>query len=186
MPPFDFQPTLNGDLLGLRPARPEDFDALFAVASDKEIWAIHPAHDRWQEPVFRAFFDGAFADEGGLVAIERATNEIVGFSRYSMERCLPGEVEIGWTFLARRLWGGRYNGEMKRLMLDHAFRFVDTVVFRVGETNLRSRRAVEKIGGLLLDGRTEAVMLHDAPVTHVTYAIRREDWLSGPGGGVQP
>ena len=175
MPAFDFQPTLRCELLDLRPARRQDFEALFAVASDKEIWAIHPAHDRWQEPVFCAFLDGALADEGGLVAIERATNEIVGFSRYSMERCLPGEVEIGWTFLARRLWGGRYNGEMKRLMLDHAFRFVDTVVFRVGETNLRSRRALEKIGGRLIEGRTEAVTVAGAPATHVTYAIRRAD-----------
>lgn len=176
MPSFDFQPALDGDLLALRPARPEDFDALFAVASDREIWAIHPAHDRWQEPVFRAFLDDAFADRGGLVAIEQASGAIVGFSRYSMTRCEPDEVEIGWTFLARRLWGGRYNGEMKRLMLDHAFRFVGTALFRVGDTNLRSRRAVEKIGGQLIAGRTETVMVAGAPATHVTYAIRREDW----------
>jgi RimJ/RimL family protein N-acetyltransferase len=171
---FDFQPRLHGDLLDLRPATPRDFAALFAVASDREIWALHPAHDRWQEPVFRAFLDGAFADEGGLVAIERASGAIVGFSRYSMTRCQPGEVEIGWTFLARRCWGGRINGAMKRLMLDHAFRFVDTVIFRVGEANLRSRRAVEKIGGQLIEGRTETVTISGAPATHVTYAIRRE------------
>jgi RimJ/RimL family protein N-acetyltransferase len=170
---FDFQPTLHGDLLDLRPATPADFDALFAVASDREIWALHPAHDRWQEPVFRAFLDGAFADEGGLVAIERASGAIVGFSRYSMTRCEPGEVEIGWTFLARRCWGGQVNGAMKRLMLDHAFRFVDAVVFRIGETNLRSRRAVEKIGGQRIEGRSETVMVAGAPAEHVTYAIRR-------------
>lgn len=170
---FDFRPTLHGDLLDLRPATPDDGAALFAVASDREIWALHPAHDRWQDPVFRAFLDGAFADEGGLVAIERASGTIVGFSRYSMTRCQPGEVEIGWTFLARRCWGGRYNGAMKRLMLDHAFRFVDTVIFRVGETNLRSRRAVEKIGGQWIEGRTETVTVAGAPATHVTYAIRR-------------
>ena len=179
MPAFDFRPALHGELLDLRPVDREDFDALFAVASDKEIWAIHPAHDRWREPVFRAFFDGTFADEGGLVAIERASGAIVGFSRYSMQRCEPGDVEIGWTFLARRLWGGRHNAAMKRLMLDHAFRFVDTVIFRVGETNLRSRRAMEKIGGVLTD-RTETVMLGGAPVTHVTYAIRRADWATVP------
>lgn len=175
MPSFDFQPTLRGELVALRPARPDDFGALFAVASDPEIWAIHPAHDRWQEPVFRAYLDGAFADRGGLVAIEQASGDIVGFSRYSIERCEPGEVEIGWTFLARRCWGGRYNAEMKGLMLDHAFRFADTVIFRVGETNLRSRRAVEKIGGRLIEGRTETVVVAGAPATHVTYAIRRAD-----------
>jgi N-acetyltransferase len=174
MPSFDFQPTLRGEQIDLRPARPEDFGALFAVASDREIWALHPAHDRWQEPVFRAFLDDAFADEGGLVAIERASGDVIGFSRYSMSRARPGEVEIGWTFLARRCWGGRFNGEMKRLMLDHAFRFVDAVIFRIGETNWRSRRAVEKIGGRLTD-RTETAMLNGAPVIHVIYVIRRTD-----------
>lgn len=182
MPSFDFQPTLEGGLIALRPALPDDFDALFAVASDREIWAVHPAHDRWQEPVFRAFLDGAFADRGGLVAIEQASGSIVGFSRYSMGRCEPGEVEIGWTFLARRLWGGRYNAELKRLMLDHAFRFVETALFRVGEDNLRSRRAMEKIGGRLT-GRTETVMLNGAPVTHVVYAIRRPDWAARATAG---
>jgi N-acetyltransferase len=171
--PFDFQPTLRGGLLDLRPARPADFGALFAIASDKDIWAVHPAHDRWQEPVFRAFWDGAFADRGGLVAIERASDAVIGFSRYSMTRARPGEVEIGWTFLARRCWGGRFNGEMKRLMLAHAFRFVDTVIFQIGETNGRSRRAVEKIGGRLTD-RTETVTLGGRDVTHVIYAIARE------------
>jgi N-acetyltransferase len=177
MPSFDFRPTLHGELIDLRPARPEDFDALFAVASDPEIWALHPAHDRWQEPVFRAFLDDAFADQGGLVAIERTSGDVIGFSRYSMTRAEPGEVEIGWTFLARRYWGGRFNGEMKRLMLDHAFRFVETVIFRVGDTNLRSRRAMEKIGGVLTD-RTETVMLGSVPVTHVTYAITKHTALN--------
>jgi N-acetyltransferase len=174
---FDFQPTLADDLIALRPARPEDFEALFAVASDREIWAIHPAHDRWQAPVFRAFLDAAFADEGGLVAIERASGAVIGFSRYSMQRAGVQEVEIGWTFLARRCWGGRFNGAMKRLMIDHALRFVDRVIFQVGEANLRSRRAVEKIGGLLTD-RTETVTLAGGPVTHVVYAIGREDWAA--------
>ncbi|WP_454885296.1 GNAT family N-acetyltransferase [Sphingomonas oryzagri] len=179
MPAFDFQPTLEGNLLALRPADREDFDALFAVASDPGIWAIHPAHDRWREPVFRAFFDDSFADRGGLIAIEQASGGIFGFSRYSMARCEADEVEIGWTFLARRLWGGRYNSEMKRLMLDHAFRFVGTALFRIGDTNLRSRRAIEKIGGRLID-RTEMVNVAGAPALHVTYAIRRDDWAASP------
>lgn len=175
---FDFQPTLRGDLVALRPATPEDFDALYAAASDPEIWALHPARDRWREPVFRAFFDRAFADEGGLVLTERETDAVVGFSRYSMTCAKRGEVEIGWTFLARRCWGGRVNGEMKRLMLAHAFRFVDTVIFQIGVDNLRSRRAVEKLGGHLTD-RTEAVSLGGADVPHVIYAIRRIDWVVG-------
>ena len=54
----------------------------------------------------------------------------------------------GWTFLARSHWGGEYNREMKRLMLDHAFRFVGRVVFLIDSANHRSQRATEKIGAV--------------------------------------
>ena len=169
---LDRQPTLTGELIALRPAVPDDFDALFAVASDPLIWAIHPAHDRWQEPVFRRFFADGLASGGMLVAIDRATAKVIGSSRYDFGRTEPGEVEIGWTFLARSHWGGRYNADMKALMLDHAFVAVERVIFLVGDTNLRSRRAVEKIGGYLTprDYRSE---LAGKPVVHVIYAIDR-------------
>ena len=142
---FDYTPHLSSRLLTLTPLRPEDWDALFAVASDPLIWALHPASTRYQEGVFRRFFDDAFADQGGLVARDRASGEVIGFSRYSQTRVEPGEVEIGWTFLARAYWGQGHNREMKRLMLTHAFRFVDQVIFRIGERTCapaaRSRRS---------------------------------------------
>jgi RimJ/RimL family protein N-acetyltransferase len=169
---MDRQPRLTGELVELRPATSEDFDALFAVASDPLIWEVHPAHDRWQAPVFRRFFDDGLASGGMLVAIDRATGAIIGSSRYDFGRAEPGEVEVGWTFLARSHWGGRYNAEMKALMLDHAFRSVDRVIFLVGETNIRSRRAVEKIGGYLTPREDRAEMA-GKPVVHVIYAIDR-------------
>jgi RimJ/RimL family protein N-acetyltransferase len=147
--PFDAQPVLTGTLVTLRPLRPEDWAGLRAVAADPLIWEQHPARDRHEEAVFREFFAEALASGGALLATDAATGEVIGSSRfhgYSAER---SEVEIGWTFLARSRWGGRYNAEMKRLMLQHAFRFVDSVVFFVGPGNLRSRRAMEKIGGVL-------------------------------------
>jgi len=169
---MDRQPHLTGDLIELRPATPGDSAALFAVASDPLIWEVHPAHDRWQEPVFRRFFDDGLASGGMLVAIDRATREMIGSSRYDFGRAEPGEVEIGWTFLARSHWGGRYNNEMKALMLDHAFRSVDRVIFLVGDTNIRSRKAVERIGGYLTPREHHAEMA-GKPVVHVVYAIDR-------------
>jgi RimJ/RimL family protein N-acetyltransferase len=173
---LDRQPRLAGKLVELRPATAEDFDALFAVASDPLIWEVHPAHDRWQEPVFRRFFADGLASGGMLVAIDRASGAVIGSSRYDSERAEPGEVEIGWTFLARSHWGGRYNGEMKRLMLDHAFGSVDRAIFLIGDTNIRSRRAIEKIGGRLTD-RAHRAEMAGVPVVHVIYAIDR------PGSG---
>jgi N-acetyltransferase len=152
---FDLQPVLKGQLLELRPLRPDDFDELFAAAADPLIWDQHPAKDRWQEENFRAFFRDALDSKGALAAIDSKTRRIIGSSRF--QPCGPEktEVEIGWTFLSRSYWGGLYNREMKQLMLRHAFRFVNRVVFLVHPENLRSQRAVEKIGGVRVGQRPD-------------------------------
>ena len=143
---FDSQPTLTGSLVQLRPLRADDYAALRAVASDPEIWAQHPESNRHEEAVFRRFFDDAIASGGALAAIDRQTARVIGSSRFKVHAGGPACVEIGWTFLARSHWGGRYNGEMKRLMIEHAFRFTDRVVFLVGVWNVRSQLAVERLG----------------------------------------
>ena len=169
---FDLQPHLTGKIIAMRPMTPGDYDALFAVASDPLVWELHPARDRYKEPVFRALFEDGLASGGAMVAIVRETGVVAGSSRYSAMYAGPGEIEIGWTFLARAYWGGAYNLDMKRIMLAHAFRFVDTVIFRIGETNLRSRRAIEKIGAVLTDRDDPGAA--SAPVKHLVYAITRE------------
>ena len=147
--PLDLQPTLTGELLTLRPLRPDDWDALFAAAADPGIWEQHPEHDRWQAPAFRRFFDGALASQGAFAVIDRATGRMIGSSRYAQYDAAKRQVEIGWSFLTREHWGGACNGEMKRLMLRHAFPSVDRVLFIIGPENRRSRRAVEKLGAVL-------------------------------------
>ncbi len=147
--PFDSQPTLRGALVTLRPLRPDDFSSLYEVASDPLVWEQHPARDRHEESVFRQFFDEAIASGGALLAIDSATGRTIGSSRFHGYDEARAEVEIGWTFLARSHWGGRYNGAMKEAMLRHAFRWVRSVVFYVNPRNVRSRLAVEKIGGVL-------------------------------------
>lgn len=146
----NLQPTLVGALVELRPLRADDWDALFAVASDPLIWEQHPSWDRFKEPVFREFFQGALDSQGAFVVLDRATGATIGSTRYYGYDATKREVEIGWTFLARSHWGGKYNGEMKQLLLQHAFQFVDRVIFVIGQNNVRSRRAVEQIGGVLL------------------------------------
>ena len=180
---MDRQPVLEGDLLLLRPLRPEDWAALYAVASDPLIWAVHPSHDRWREPVFRPFFDDALAKGGALAVIDRATGEIVGSSRFqAYDPADGGSVEIGWTFLACSHWGGSYNAEMKRLMLAHALGFVERVDFRIGEANSRSRKALEKIGGQLSE-RTELAETTAGMIRHVIYEIPRGSFAKGPLAG---
>lgn len=179
----DLQPTLDGTIVALRPLVAADWGALFAIASDPLIWAVHPAHDRWQEPIFRRFFDEAVASGGGLVATGPASGAVIGFSRYDRARVEPGEIEIGWTFLARSHWGGTTNGAMKALMVGHALSGYDRVIFLIGEENLRSRRAIEKVGAVLTDRVDEAEMA-GATVRHVVYAIDRAGFLSRPSSRV--
>jgi RimJ/RimL family protein N-acetyltransferase len=147
---IDLQPTLKGNLIELRPLRPDDFDALFSAASDPLIWEQHPESDRYQRDVFQKYFDGALESKGAFAIIDRESGQIIGSSRYCNLNLTNREVEVGWTFLERRFWGGNYNRELKQLMLDHAFQFVDRVLFVVGERNLRSQKALEKIGASFL------------------------------------
>jgi RimJ/RimL family protein N-acetyltransferase len=168
----DRQPVLEGERVVLRPSTPADWDALHAVASDPLVWAVHPAHDRWQEPVFRAYFDGGIASGGALTILDRASGAVIGSSRFDNWNETADEIEIGWTYLARAYWGGAYNREIKRLMLDHIHRYVGIVVFTVGEGNIRSRRAMEKIGGVLRPETVERMMAGEMK-PHVIYEIRR-------------
>jgi N-acetyltransferase len=142
------QPVLKGQLIELRPLRSDDFDELFAVASDPLIWAQHPHNTRYQADVFRKFFSEALASGGALIVVDSKTGRVIGSSRYAGYDKDRSQVEIGWTFLARSHWGGVYNSEMKRLMLDHAFQFVHNVIFVIGTQNFRSQKAVEKLGAV--------------------------------------
>jgi RimJ/RimL family protein N-acetyltransferase len=153
---FDLQPTLTGERLRLRPLGIDDFDGVYAVASDPLIWEQHPVRDRYKEDVFRAFFREAVACGGTLVAIDSKDDRIIGSSRFHGYDAGKSEIEIGWSFLARSHWGGVYNREMKRLMLRHAFQFVDRVIFLVGPQNVRSQKAMEKIGGIRAGSRPDA------------------------------
>ncbi len=144
---FDLQPILEDEIVILRPLKEEDLDDLYKVASDPLIWEQHPAKDRCQRDVFELFFKDAMASGGAFAIIDKKTGQIIGSTRYHIIKEVVNAIEIGWTFLAREYWGGRYNRAMKRLMMDHSFRFVDNILFYIDENNLRSQKAVEKIGG---------------------------------------
>ena len=175
---FDLQPTLEGERLLLRPLRWDDWEALFAVASDPLIWEQHPQPTRYQEPVFRQYFQEGMESGGALVVIDKETERIIGSSRFVGYEEEQSEIEIGFTFLARKYWGGSYNREMKELMLGHAFKFVRHVIFMVGQQNFRSQKAMEKIGGVRVEprldkfGRENVVFQIEAP-TDAEFVVRR-------------
>jgi RimJ/RimL family protein N-acetyltransferase len=168
---FDLQPTLRGEILVLRPLREDDWDALFAVGSDPLIWEQHPVRDRYTEPVFREYFRGGIESGGAFLVLDAKDGAVIGSTRFHGYREAESEIEIGWTFLARSRWGGAYNREMKQLLLRHAFQFVAAVVFRVGMQNMRSQRAMEKIGGVRSGTRPD-----DRGVENVLFKITAESF----------
>jgi RimJ/RimL family protein N-acetyltransferase len=169
---FDLQPHLTSEILEVRPMHPDDWEPLFAVAADPLIWEVHPARERYKEEYFKDYFGEALESGGALVAIDRKTGQIIGASRYFWYGRDQSELEIGWTFLSRVYWGGVYNGELKRLMLDYAFQFVDRVIFLVGVGNVRSQRAMSKIGGILTERRVRR-SLHGNSSEFVIFEIRK-------------
>ena len=172
---FELQPNIENRRVRLEPLHNEDFDALHAVASDPLIWEQHPNKNRYQRDIFATYFQGAIESRGALRVFDNATGELIGSSRYYDLDAALRAVAIGYTFIARSHWGGQYNRALKSLMLEHAFRFVDRVIFHVGAYNLRSRKAMEKLGGVLI-GEVAMSYFKEPSHQNVIYKIDAIDW----------
>ena len=171
---FNLQPLLRGERVTLRPLREEDYEELWHAASDPLVWEQHPDQTRHDPQGFRRFFVAALESGTTLVVIDNASGRIIGSTRYYEWDPERREVAIGYTFLARAHWGGAANAEMKRLLIEHAAPYVDTIWFHVGRENWRSRRAMEKIGGeLMYEGQRP---LNGQMADFVYYRIRPARW----------
>ncbi len=177
---FELQPTLSSARVHLAPLRADDFARLYAVASDALIWEQHPNQNRYQETVFRNYFKGAMESGGALLITDAITGEAIGSSRFYDLDGTAGTIAIGYTFIARKYWGGATNRALKTLMLDHAFGFVARVIFHVGEHNIRSRTAMDRLGGVII-GRTPIAYYGEAASVNVIYAIDRDGWRRTAG-----
>jgi RimJ/RimL family protein N-acetyltransferase len=177
---FDLQPRLENQWIRLQPLRAEDFEALYAVAADPLIWEQHPSRTRYQRDVFENYFRGAMESGGALLILDNQTGQILGSSRYYDWSESESQVAIGYTFIARSHWGRNpaginYNRQIKTLMLDHAFKYADAVLFHVGATNMRSRMAMQKLGATLI-GEAAVAYYGEASNQNVIFRINRADW----------
>lgn len=153
---FSIQPILENDYVKLIPLQENDFEQLFSVASDPLVWEQHPNKDRYKRDVFERFFEGAIESGGAFKIIEKNTGEIAGSTRFYNYNAADNSIFIGYTFYARKFWGSKMNPQVKKLMLDYIFQFVDKVNFHVGKDNLRSQKAMEKLGAKKVDELTVA------------------------------
>jgi RimJ/RimL family protein N-acetyltransferase len=169
---MELQPRLNGKLVRTRPLLAEDFENLFLVASDPLIWKQHPDSFRYQREVFKRYFNSGVASKGCLVIEDSLTGEMIGSSRFYNLSEDRKQIMIGFTFLSRKYWGGAYNRELKNLMISHAFKLVDAVLFEVGSENYRSRRALEKIGAKLTN-QNEKITPDGRKLVAIMYSIKK-------------
>lgn len=172
---FDLQPeTLVNDVVRLVPLRSDDFEQLFATASDPLIWEQHPDKERYKKERFRLFFDSALQSKGAFLVFDNISHRLIGSTRFYEYSPEKSSVAIGFTFIAREYWGGVHNRAMKKLLLDYAFRFVSTVVFHIGSTNIRSQKAILKLGATKTG--EVAFELNGAKLSHFEYEIKKENW----------
>jgi RimJ/RimL family protein N-acetyltransferase len=165
-------PTLKDDLILLRPLREDDFEPLFQIAKDPLIWEQHPCYDRYKKEVFTDFFKESLDSGGALIVMDKSNNTIIGSSRFKPVKNVESAIEIGWSFLSREYWGGMYNGAMKKLMIDYALEEVENIVFYIGKDNLRSQKAVEKIGAVRITDEKYRLLIKESP-DDWTYLINK-------------
>ncbi len=171
---FDLQPTLENDLILLRPLKQEDYDSLYQVAKDPLIWKQHPC-DRSKKNEFEIFFKESIASTGALLIINKLNYEVIGSSRFNEIEGVNSAIEIGWSFLARKYWGGKFNKEIKNLMIDYAFEHIEDLIFRIDKDNIRSQKAVEKIGAKRII-RSEYQHLIKQNDINLNYLINKKNW----------
>lgn len=148
---MNIQATLENENVKLVPLNPNDFEELFSVASDPKIWEQHPNKDRYQREVFEKFFQGAIESKGAFKIMDKSSNEVAGSTRFYDYNPEENSIFIGYTFYATKFWGSKLNPQVKKLMLDYIFQFVDKVNFHVGKDNIRSQKAIEKLGAKKVD-----------------------------------
>jgi len=145
---IDFKIPLENDIVSLIQTEKKHFEELYTVGSNPVIWEQHQNQDRWELNNFREYFDvGINNDEGCFTILDKKTNKIIGTTRYySFDEEEPS-IKIGYTFISRDYWGTQMNYQIKKLMLDYIFQFLDKVYFDISKTNYRSQKSVEKLGG---------------------------------------
>jgi RimJ/RimL family protein N-acetyltransferase len=173
---FDKQPVMEDDLIKIIPLKATDFEALYKVASDPLVWEQHPNKDRYQREVFLNFFKGAIDSGGAFLVLDKATGEVVGSSRY-YDAEETDSIAIGYTFVGRAYWGKHYNPALKKLMIDHALQHFNAVIFHIGSENIRSQKAIERLGAQKT-GEQKIAYYGEPAKPNFIYQITKQDWLA--------
>jgi RimJ/RimL family protein N-acetyltransferase len=179
MPPFSLQPVLETTSLQLLPLQPADFADLYAVAADPKIWEQHPTPHRWQQAVFTTFFEGAIQSGGALKVVHKATGATLGSTRLYDYNEQDNSILIGYTFYGTPSWGTGVNLEVKALLLNYLFQFVDKVRFHIGARNVRSQIAIQRLGATKV-AEQEVAYYGEPSQLNFVFEIDKSTWTARP------
>ena len=177
---INIQPTLENEAILLSPLQKKDFDVLYKAASDPKIWEQHPNKERWQKEIFKTFFEGAIQSKGAFKIIDKSNDSVIGSTRFYDYSESENSIQIGYTFYMTQYWGHGTNNTVKRLMLDYIFHFVSKVYFHIGQNNIRSQKAISRLGALKI-GEQEVAYFGEKPILNFVYEIAIEDWKKQKG-----
>lgn len=174
---------LQGTNINLVPLEEKHLEELYTAAADKELWALIPT-DCSERDTFYKTYEFAISERTAgnqypFVIIHKDTNKIIGSTRLFEIYPADKKLEIGWTWITKDHWGTTINLECKLLLLTYCFETLKTnrVQLKTKDTNFRSRKAIEKIGGIF-----EGILRKDKIVSDGTtrnaayYSILDDEW----------
>ena len=165
---IDFKVHLENDIVSLVQTEENHFEGLYTIGSNSIIWEQHQDKDRWKLNNYRKYIDGGLGNkEGCFTIIDKEINKIIGTTRYYSFNQEDLSINIGYTFISQDYWGTIMNYQIKKLMLNYIFQFLDKVFFDIWKRNYRSQRSVEKLGGKKLSLESNNKYL---------YLIEKIDW----------
>jgi RimJ/RimL family protein N-acetyltransferase len=175
--------TLEGKRVRLSPLSLDHFDQLCAIGLDEDLWRVSRTVLRTPEDV-HGYIESALADKDRGVSLPFATidknsGDVVGSTRFGNIERTHRRLEIGWTWIARKWQRSHVNTEAKFLMLEHAFEVLHCirVEFKADSTNLRSRKAIVRIGAKEEGTLRNHMIAPGGRITHsVYYSILDSEW----------
>lgn len=173
---FSIQTVLENENFKLIPLQESDFERLFAVAADPKVWEQHPNKDRYKREIFENFFNGAMESKGAFLIFDKNSDQVLGSTRFYDFNEKENNILIGYTFYGTNSWGKNINPQIKKLMLDYIFQFVEEVLFHVGKDNIRSQKAVERLGAEKI-GEEEIAYFGEESKINVIFKIKKSDWI---------
>ncbi len=167
---------LEDETIQIVPLKESDFEMLYSVAKDPLIWAQHPNPNRYKKEIFEVYFKGAIESKSAFLVFDKKQNIPIGSSRFYDLNVKNKSMSIGYTFIARSHWGGKYNKALKTIMLNYAFQFVDSVIFHIGANNIRSQTSIQRLGAKKIGEELMSYYGEEKKLNYL-FQIEKKDWI---------